>query len=143
MTRERAFWESVATVCIPSVLVWGLVAYLFRANARGDEWPIYLFLFALPLPLIFPIFSRYRRGAQLAAKVKSRRYHTVLAVLYVAIAAIYVAEGSIHHGQRMDLWSQLIGAAFWLFFGIQHAYRAAKTPATPPISGQGAITNNS
>ncbi|HTW59936.1 MAG TPA: hypothetical protein VMD99_17550 [Terriglobales bacterium] len=75
--------------------------------------------------------------------MRSRRYHVAWAAVYVVVAVAYFAEGLIHHRQRLDLGSQLVGAAFWLFLGLDHVYRAAKVPANPRISGQDVITNSS
>jgi hypothetical protein len=47
---------------LPSLIIWGVLLYLVRANSSAEEWPLYLIFVALPLPLIFPIYKRYLRG---------------------------------------------------------------------------------
>ena len=82
MTRERALWEAVATVAIPSLIVWSVLLYVISANARADEWPLYVIFIALPLPLVFPIYKRYLRGP--VATVEKPR------TLFIAASAFFV-----------------------------------------------------
>ena len=62
MTRERGLWEAVATVAVPSLVVWSVLLFVIRANATADEWPLYVIFIALPLPLIFPIYKTIFAG---------------------------------------------------------------------------------
>jgi hypothetical protein len=62
VTPKRAFWETFATVCVPSLLLWTVVAYFLRAKPNlpvGEALPIYLFLAVLPMPLAFPVYRCY------------------------------------------------------------------------------------
>jgi hypothetical protein len=133
MTRERALWEAVATVALPSGIFWLVAAFLLRKTASLDAWPIYVFLFLLPLPLIFPIYKRYRLGICAIGKQRSRRYHITVAALYLVVGTAVIAEAFFHHRRRLDLTSQFVTAVFWLSLGIDHVLKAAKTQlANPP-----------
>jgi hypothetical protein len=125
MTRERALWEAVATVCIPSATVWILAAFFLRKYASLEEWPIYLFFFALPLPLIFPIYRRYRLGVA-AVKLRSRRYHVGFAVLGFSLAIAMAVETWLDHRHRLDTVSQLLGIGFWLVTGFEQTLKARR-----------------
>lgn len=130
VTPNRAFWEAVATVCLPSLISWSILAYVLKAKAGmplGEALPIYLFLAVFPLPLIYPIYRRYLKGPQ-PRKTHSRAYHVVWGVLYAAVAIAYVMPTLLDHKRRLGWWSQVAMAAFWIVMGIDHLIRAAKTP---------------
>jgi hypothetical protein len=127
MTRKRALWEAVATVALPSGMFWLVAAFLLRKTASLDEWPIYVFLFLIPSPLIFPIYKRYRLGIRTIGKQRSRRYHITVAVLYLVFGTAVITEAFFHHRRYLDLTSQFFTAVFWVSLGIDHVLKAAKT----------------
>jgi hypothetical protein len=42
-------WEAVATVRIPTLIIWGVHLYVVRTNARSDEWPLFVIFIAQAL----------------------------------------------------------------------------------------------
>jgi hypothetical protein len=106
------------------------LAYFLHSTGRvsyGQGFPIYLFFFLLPCPLIFPVYRRYLKGPQLP-KARSRRFHVVWAILYGTIAIIYTVSAlpAFRHHRGIGDWSQLAMAVFWVSFCVDHLYRAAK-----------------
>jgi hypothetical protein len=67
MPPSKALWQAVATVALPSFIFWSIAAIVLRETFDSDALLLYLILFALPLPLIYPIYRRYRKGLNSAA----------------------------------------------------------------------------
>jgi hypothetical protein len=130
MTRERALWEAVATVAIPSLIVWGVIFYVIRANATADEWPLYLIFVALPLPLIFPIYKRYLRGP--TEKVESPRVLFIAAAACAVLGSAYLVSTIVRHRDNSDLAVHLVMGLGWLLIGaakLRRGMRARKNLA--------------
>ena len=91
MPTSKALWQAVATVALPSFIFWSIAAIVLRETLDSDARLQYLILFALPLPLplIYPIHRRYRKGAQFGGVARSPRYHRTVGVLYLLIARAY------------------------------------------------------
>jgi hypothetical protein len=124
MTPRRAFWEAASIVCIPTVAIWSVLLYLFRAK-MGTEWPILLFFVALPLPLIYPLYNRYLLGTS-GTKQRTPASHFVMAALSAALGSDYVIHTLLHHKDRVDLATRLVMGLAWLIIGIDHVRRAVK-----------------
>ena len=124
MTRERALWEAVATVAIPSLIIWGVLFFVLRANARADEWPLYLIFLALPLPLIFPIYKRYLRGPKERVDVPGRCFFS--AIICLAVSLAYVVFAIDRHRDKSDLVGHLIMGLAWLLIGADNLRRGMK-----------------
>src|SRR6266849_1092845 len=75
MPPSKALWQAVATVALPSFIFWSIAAIVLRETFDSDALLLYLILFALPPPLIYPIYRRYRKGAQFGGVARSPRYH--------------------------------------------------------------------
>ena len=103
MTRERALWEAVATVAVPSLIIWGVLLYFVRTNATAAEWPLYLIFVALPLPLIFPIYKRYLRGP--TAKAEKPRTLFIAAAAWAVVGSAHVVSAFFHPRDKYDLLS--------------------------------------
>src|SRR6476646_11500252 len=56
MTSQNAFWQSLVTVGVPSILILGTSLYVI--GFRGDEWTIYAAFFLLPVILLTPLVYR-------------------------------------------------------------------------------------
>jgi hypothetical protein len=130
MTPKRALWEALATVCVPSVVIWGTLLHF--ARAQPDEWPIYLILFALPLPLIFPIYNRYRTGAKYGGN-RTPRHHLTWAILSAVFSA--VCTGIAFHRTSADRTFYLIIAMTYVAGSVDHLRRWAKTRTSTPPDG--------
>jgi hypothetical protein len=124
MNRERAFWEAVATVAIPSLIIWGVLFYFIRANSTPDEWPLYIIFVALPLPLIFPIYKRYLRGP--IERVESPRSLFVAAVVCIALGLSYLVFTALRHRDNADLVFHLVLVAGWLLIGADKLRRGLR-----------------
>ncbi len=68
VNTRRAFWEALATICLPAFAIWSLFHFLLRTQARPGEWPFYVIVVVLPLLLFVPIYSRYRKGVHKIAE---------------------------------------------------------------------------
>src|ERR1700722_16149852 len=123
MTPRRAFWEAVATVCIPTLGIWGVLLYLVRENARSDEWPFYVIFVALPLPLIFPIYRRYLRGPAAGAE-KSPRIRFVTAAGSGVLGSAYIVSALHRHKDASDLVIHLVMGTAWLLISADNFRRA-------------------
>ena len=113
MSPSRAFWEAVATVCIPTLVIWGVLLYVIRTNARSDEWPLYVIFIALPLPLIFPIYKRYLRGPGVRND-GSPKANFVAAIASAVLGLSYIVSTLLHHRANSDLVIKLVMGISWL-----------------------------
>jgi hypothetical protein len=127
MTRERALWEAVATVAIPSLIIWGALFYTISDNARADEWPLYLIFVAMPLPLIFPIYKRYLRGP--SVKLESPRTLFILAAGSALLGSSYIISALRSHRDSSDLVIHFAMGIGWLTIGAEKLRRAVKARA--------------
>ena len=73
MPPSKALWQAVATVALPSFIFWSIAAIVLRETFDSDALLQYLILFVLPLPLIYPIYRRYRKGAQFGGVARSSK----------------------------------------------------------------------
>src|SRR5260370_8832130 len=99
MPPSKALWQAVATVALPSFIFGSIAAIVLRETFDSDALLLYLILFALPLPLIYPIYRRYPNGAQFAGVARSPRYHPPVVVLYLFISPPTSAPPSWFHPQ--------------------------------------------
>jgi hypothetical protein len=130
VNQRRAFREAFLSVCLPSLAVWLVVAFVLdwqRKVSYADGLPVYLFLFLLPFPLIYPIYRRYLKGPQ-PPTPRSRRYHFVWAALCGAMSIFSIATAlpAFRHHKGLGDWSQLTMALFWVSMCIDHLYSASK-----------------
>jgi hypothetical protein len=126
MTPRRALWEAVATVCIPTLAIWGVLLYLVRTNARSDEWPLYVIFVALPLPLIFPIYRRYLRGP-VVGRERSPRVRFVAAAASAVLGATYIVSTLHRHRDTSDLVIHLVMGIAWLVIAGDNLRRALRS----------------
>src|SRR5258708_13260011 len=91
MTKRRAFWEALATVGIPTLLVWGGLGYFFRVRLGVDGLLGISFFSLLPLLLFFPIYGRYKKGLPPGGRERTPKYYFVSGVAFILMAAAYVA----------------------------------------------------
>jgi len=126
MTPRRAFWEALATVGIPSLLIWGAILYSIRTNANPDEWPLYLIFVGVPLLLFFPIYKRYKKGVRYGVESRTRGYHLKCAILYAALSVVFAVLALRVHRNRWDLIIDLMLAAGWLLTSADHIRRAVR-----------------
>lgn len=111
--------------------MWLLIAFVLDWQGKvsyAEGLPVYLFLFLLPFPLIYPIYRRYLKGPQTLTP-RSRRYHLVWAALCgaMSIFCIATALAAFRHHKRLGDWSQLALALFWASVCIDHLHSASKT----------------
>lgn len=136
MNQKRAFREALLTVCVPSLAVWLVVAFALDKRGKvpyAEGLPVYLFLFFLPFPLIYPIYRRYLKGPQ-PPTPHSRRYHLVWATLCGAMSIFSIATAlpAFRHHKGLGDWSQLAFALFWVSTLIDHLYSVARTDSDQP-----------
>ena len=136
MTPKRAFWEAVATVCLPSLVAWTIVAYLleWKLNVSyAEALPIYLFLAILPMPLAFPVYRRYLKGTPRNEKSLSPKVSIGLAILFAIVGIMHVTEipGLVRSHKNWDILFHVAIAAVWLTMSVDYVRRATrKQPPT-------------
>jgi hypothetical protein len=89
MTPKPAFWEAFATMCLPSLITWTILAYLLRSKLSlpyAEALPIYLVLAILPMPLAFPIYRCYLKGTSRGAKQLSPQSQVACATVFASAA---------------------------------------------------------
>jgi hypothetical protein len=133
MSPRRAFWEAVATVCIPTLAIWGVLLYVVRANARSDEWPSYVIFIVLPLPLIFPIYRRYLKGPSVRNE-GSPKTNFIAAIAFAALGLSYVVATLLHHRDNSDLVVKLVMGTAWLLIAGEKFRRGIR--ARKSLAGQ-------
>ncbi len=139
MTPKRAFWEAFATVCLPSLILWAILAYLLRSKQSlpyDGALPIYLFLAILPMPLAFPVYRRYLRGTHCNAKTLSPKLSLALAALFAVVGIMHATEipGLLRsHKNAWDVVFHVAIATVWLIMSIEYVRRAARKQPTPPV----------
>lgn len=137
VTPRRAFWEAFATLCLPSLVAWTIVAYLLKTKLSvpyAEAFPIYLFLAILPMPLALPVYRRYLSGTPRVAKAGSPRVHITLAILFAAVAVIYLVPlpGLLRNRKDYcDAAFHVASAALWLAMSVDHARRATTKRPQP------------
>ena len=130
MTRERALWEAVATVAVPSLIIWGVLLSTVGTNARVDEWPLYLIFMALPLPLIFPIYKRYLRGP--TARAENPRSLFIASSALAVVGSGYIVSAFFHPRDRYQLLSHLVTGIAWLGIGGEKLRQALRARTSSP-----------
>ena len=129
---SKALWQAVATLALPSFIFWSIAAIVLRETFDSDAPLQYLILFALPLPLIYPIYRRYRKGAQFGGVARSPRYHRTVGVLYRLIAAAYSGPPFWFHRELGDLLVPLAMAQCWVGLAANQFHRAIKAGTPSP-----------
>jgi len=132
MPPSKALWQAVATVALPSFIFWSIAAIVLRETFDSDALLLYLILFALPLPLIYPIYRRYRKGAQFGGVARSPRYHRTVGVLYLLIAAACSGPPFWFHRRAGDLLVPLAMALCWVGLAANQFHRAIKAGTPSP-----------
>ena len=136
MTPKRAFWETFATVCLPSLILWTVFAYFLRAKLNlpvGEALPIYLLLAVLPMPLAFPVYRRYLRGTPRNEKTLSPKLNIAMAILFAVVGIVHAAELPQLLRSHKSVWDVVFHAAIatvWLILSIEYVRRA--TTKHPP-----------
>jgi hypothetical protein len=123
-------------VCIPSLLFWIIIALLVHRGILLEEWPVYLLLFAIPLPLIYPVYRRYKRGPSSSTSTYSPRQHRNIAFLYALLAIVYIAIGGV---PRRFGWHRfyLAGLAIvWVGLATIQIYRAVQAKRSASATGE-------
>ena len=138
MTPKRAFWEAFATVCLPSLILWTIFAYLLRTKLNlpyAESLPIYLFLAILPMPLAFPVYRRYLKDTPRNAKTLSPKASIALAILFAVVGAMHAVELPRLLRSHKDVWDVVFHVAIatvWLAMSVEYARRAVRKQ--PPTS---------
>ena len=137
VTPKRAFWEAFATVCLPSLLLWSVFAYLLRSKLNlpyAEALPIYLFLAVLPMPLAFPVYRRYLRCGPRNTKTLSPKLNIALAIFFAVVGILHAAQLPRLLRSHKNGWDVVFHAAIatgWLSMSIEYVRRAAtKQPPT-------------
>jgi hypothetical protein len=112
----------VATLCVPPLVIWGTILYLFRTRLSADELPFLLIFIALPLTLVRPIYKRYLQGTS-PIKLKTSRYHFICAALSAVLGLTSIVLTLLSHRDGRDLAVKLVSGMAWLVIGIDHLRR--------------------
>ena len=128
MNPKRAFWDAFATVLVASVLAWGWLFYLLRGRVGHESVPIFVFLAALSLFLVFPVYYRYRKGTPSEPESGSPG-------LRIAAMTIFAVDSVVLFGSSMGEtgWRQaftLLGALLSLLLAADYFRRWRRTRAS-------------
>jgi FtsH-binding integral membrane protein len=127
MDPQKALREAIVTVTVPSALVWGGLAIMYRGNMATDEWPLWVLFFALPLPLIFPVYKRYRSERP---AVSATRFTVFSMVADFLVSAIYIFA-AFQRWRPWDSQLQLFLAAVWFLLGLEYLSRVRRSRTQP------------
>jgi len=128
MTPRRAFWDAFATVIIASMLVWGWIFYSLRGRLGLESLPVFVFLMALSLFLVFPVYYRYRKGTPSERESGSSR-------LRVAAMTVFAVDSLLLFGSSIGQtgWRQtfhLLGALISLLLAVDYFRRWRRARAS-------------
>jgi hypothetical protein len=143
VTPNRAFWEAFATVCLPSLVFWTIVAYLLRAKLNlpiAEALPIYLFLAILPMPLALPVYRRHLKGTPRSTKTLSPKVSIALAILFAVVGLMHAIELPELIRSHRNIWDVVFHTAIavvWLTMSVEYVRRAKKKPPTAVCLGSG------
>ncbi|HLJ90283.1 MAG TPA: hypothetical protein VKZ53_25965 [Candidatus Angelobacter sp.] len=130
MTEKKAFWQALAVVGIPNLVIWGALLYFLRAVLPLNGWPLYLIFIALPFPLVFLLYKRYRREVPDGSNINPRLRLT-LAILLMALGATKIAGDVLEH-RGWSLALRLTPAIGWLAIGGANIRNWRKAKASLP-----------
>ena len=128
MTPKRAFWDAFLTVLIASVLAWGWLFYLLRGRLGLDSLPIFVFLMALSLFLVFPVYYRYRKGPQTEPESGSPGLRLAAMIIFAADSVLLFGSSMGETGWRQSFY--LLGALFSLLLAADYFRRWRRTRAS-------------
>jgi uncharacterized membrane protein YhaH (DUF805 family) len=127
MTSRKAFWLTLATVGIPSVLIWGFL--LYKVGPQVDEFPLYLLFILLPALFLAPlVHRRYMNGP--VQKTLTRDAYLRQAIVTGCLAVIYTVLGLMdsHTGWRhLMRFASAVVCALGALDSLRRASRAEKT----------------
>jgi len=132
VTPKRAFWETFATVCLPSLILWTIFAYFLRWKLNlpyAEAMPIYVFMAILPMPLAFPVHRRYRKGTPRNTKTLSPRVNIALAILFAVVGIMHATELPELLRSRKNVWDlvfHVVIAIVWLAMSVEYVHRAIR-----------------
>jgi hypothetical protein len=128
MTPKRAFRDAFVTVLIASILAWGWLFYLLRGRLGLDSLPIFVFLMALSLFLVFPVYYRYRKGAPTEPDTGSPGLRLAAMIIFAADSVLLFGSSMGETGWRQTFY--LLGALFSLLLAADYFRRWRKTRAS-------------
>jgi len=110
--------------------MWLVIAFVLDWQGKvsyAEGFFVYLLLFLLPFPLIYPVYRRYLKGPQ-PPTPRSRRYHLVWATMcgVMSIFSFATELPAFRHSKGLD-WFQLAMALYWVSMCIHHLYSASRT----------------
>ncbi len=121
---KRAFWEALATVGIPSLLISSVL--LYWVGFRVEEWLVYVIVFFVPVVLLLPVvFIRYFNGVE--PRKLSWRQHAIRAIVCGSMAVCFasISFWEWHDGMRIRPTWPII-ALSWLVIAADHLRQARK-----------------
>jgi hypothetical protein len=104
------------------LVIWGALFYFLGKNARSDEWPFWIGFMALPLPLIYPVYKRYLRGAGVPRE-ESRRTHFIAALVFAVLGLSYVTSAALNHRSKFDLIFEVGIGICWVLIACDRITR--------------------
>jgi hypothetical protein len=123
---EQAFWQALATVGIPSVLVFGGIFYFFGIGA--DEWFVYVVFSGVPIVLLLPlVYRRYRKGPPPPLTSKQ---HKIRAIIFGCVATFYLVALAVRPDSRREI-STWVFMGGWSMMATNHFLLARKSEQTP------------
>jgi hypothetical protein len=127
MTSLKAFWLTLATVGIPSVLIWGILLHFIGFGL--NEWPAYALLILISALLLSPfVYRSYRDRA--TAKKLTRDDYLRRAIVSGASTVVFLVLGFMHAQYRQGSAKNWMMPALWFLATFYNLHRASKAEKT-------------
>jgi drug/metabolite transporter (DMT)-like permease len=131
MSSQKAFWLSLATVGVPSILIWGTL--LYAIGMRGNDWILYASFILLTVICLTPLVYRNRKNRASSQKptrddyLKSALITGSLAIAFSVIAFFHLE----YRKESLMNWIMPAGMAIATIIHIRKASKAEKTRYIP------------
>ena len=132
MTSQKAFWQALVTVGVPSILIWSTSLYVI--GFHEDEWPFYAGFFLLPVILLTPlVYRNYKRGRP--SQKLTRDDYLKRAFLSGGLAVVYSIL-AFFEPKRHGLFMNWIMPIAWTAATVIHLWSASKAEKTRYIPNE-------
>ena len=138
MSSQKAFWLSLATVAVPSILIWGTLLYVI--GMRVNEWALYAGFILLTIIFLAPlVYRNYKNRA--SSKKPTRDVYLKSAVFTGSMGIAFSVMAILHHEYRDGSWINWIMPVCWAIGTIIHLRNAFKSGKTRYIPNDRHIPN--
>jgi hypothetical protein len=126
MTKQKAFWLTLATVGIPSVLIWGTLLYV--TGWRMDEWSLYALVIVATVILFSPFV--YRSYLNRSIQKPTRDDYLKRAIISGCLTVAYLVLDLMHPQYGRGSLANWMMPALWFLGTVYNLIRASKAEKT-------------